>query len=274
MKSEKQVLKILFAKLIFLGPPERGKTLTRLRLEEEFVNMESDPKYKNNSSTAVAKGESYLITDMSRTAALASESGWKSLKDQSEEVKLLYQLFYKLKQNAGTSFSAELQSDLPDCTHHVVHQMPPKGESKSLDYGSTMKSFVDVLDKSLASHSWEELSDHLENMCLLYIKDTGGQPELMDLLPALIIGPALYLLFCRLGEDIDTTYKVSLRGISNYCVPDRMSCCTVRENLMSALSCIFSMHSYSARSKSEAESALFDQIVEGTPEATAYSWNI
>ena len=257
MKSEKQVLKIFFAKLIFLGPPERGKTLTRLRLEEEFENMESDPKYKNNPSTPVAKGESYLITDMSRTAAVASKSGWRSLKDQSEEVKLLYQLFYKLKQDAGTSLNAEPQSDIP-------------GRSKSSGSGSCMKSFLDALDKSLESHSWEELSDRLEDMCLLYMKDTGGQPELMDLLPSLIIGPALYFLFCRLGEDLDTTYKVSLRGISNSSIPDRMSCCTVRENLMSALSSIFSMHSYSARSTSEAESALFDQIVEGTPEATAY----
>ena len=270
MKSEKQVLKILFAKLIFLGPPERGKTLTRLRLEEEFENMESDPKYKNNPSTQVAKGESYLITDMSRTAAVASESGWKSLKEPSEEVKLLYQLFYKLKQDVGTSLSAEHQGDMSDYSRHVLHQMPPKQKSKSSGSGSTMKSFLDVLDKSLASHSWEELSDHLENMCLLYIKDTGGQPELMDMLPALIIGPALYLLFCRLGEDLDTTYKVSLRGISYYSIPDRMSCCTVRENLMSALSSIFSMHSYSARSKSEAENPLFDQIVDGTPKATVY----
>ena len=270
MKSEKQILKLLFAKLIFLGPPERGKTLTRLRLVEEFENMESDPKYKNNPSTPVARGESYLITDMSQTAAVASESGWKSLKEQSEEVKLLYQLFYKLKQDAGTSLSAEPQSDMPDYSLHVVHQIPPKKKLKLSDSGSYMKSFLDMLDKSLASHSWEELSDHLENMCLLYIKDTGGQPELMDMLPALIIGPALYLLFCRLGEDVDTTYKVSLRGISDSCIPDRMSCCTVRENLMSALSSIFSMYSYTARSKSEAENPLFDRIIEGTPEATAY----
>ena len=270
MKSEKQVLKILFAKLIFLGPPERGKTLTCLRLEEEFDNMESDPKYKNNPSTPVAKGESYLITNMSQTAAVASESGWRSLKEQSEELKLLYQLFYKLKQDVGTSLNAEPQGDMPDYSHRDVHQKPPKGKSKLSDSGSSMKSIIDVLDRSLTSHSWEELSDRLENMCLLYIKDTGGQPELMDLLPSLIIGPALYFLFCRLGEDLDTTYKVALRGISNSSIPGRISCCTVRENLMSALSSIFTMHSYSARSTSAAKNALFDRIVEGTPEATAY----
>ena len=270
IKSEKQVLKILFAKLIFLGPPERGKTLTRLRLEEEFENMESDPKYKHNPSTPVAKGESYLITDMSRTAAVASESGWKSLKEQSEEVKLLYQLFYKLKQDAGTSLSAEPQVDMPEYSHHVALQKRRKKKSKISGSSSSVKGFLDVLDKSLASHTWKELSNHLENMCLLYIKDTGGQPELMDMLPSLIIGPALYFLFCRLGEDLDTTYKVSLRGISDSSIPDRMSCCTVRENLMSALSSIFSMHSYSTRSKSESENALFDRIVESTPETTAY----
>ena len=269
MKSENQVLKILFAKLIFLGPPERGKSLTCLRLVEEFENMESDPKYKHNPSTPVAKSESYLITDMSRTAAVASESGWKSLKEQSEEVKLLYQIFYKLKQDAGTSLSAEPQGYMSDYSRHVLHQMPPKGESKSSGSGSSMKSFLDVLDKSLASDTWEEFSDHLEKMCLLYIKDTGGQPELMDLLPSLVIGPALYFFFYQLGEDLDKTYKISLRGVSNS-IPDRMSCCTVKENLMSALSSFFSMHSYSARSKPEAENALFDRIVEGTPEATVY----
>ena len=100
---------------------------------------------------------------MSRTAAVASESGWTSLKEQSEEVKLLYQLFYNLKRDVGTSSNAEPQGDMPDYSRRVDHQKPPKGRSKSSGSGSSMKNFLDVLDRSLASHSWEELSDRLEN---------------------------------------------------------------------------------------------------------------
>ncbi len=256
IKNEKQVLKVLFAKLIFLGPPERGKTLTRLRLENGVKNIASDLKYNSNPSTLMAKNETYLITDLSKSTALLSERGWKHLKEKREEVHFLYQLFLKLKE----------EMELQTTTSEAASQSPA-----SLDTASTSTSSSEILqvfDESFVTGTWEELAGHLDKMTLLYMKDTGGQPELMDMLPALIIGPALYLLFCRYGDNLDETYKVSLRGADNCKIPDRMSNCTVRQNLTSALSSIFSMQSYST--VQARDDSLLKNLTQNSPKSVAY----
>ena len=57
----------------------------------------------------------------------------------------------------------------------------------------------------------DNLPDSFQKSCLVYLQDTGGQPELMDMLPALTIGPALYLLFCRLNDKLNDTFEVRYR---------------------------------------------------------------
>ena len=72
----------------------------------------------------------------------------------------------------------------------------------------------------------------------LRMEDTGGQPELMDMLPAICTGPGLYLLFVDLRCDLQKTYKVShcsQSGESTEAVP---STYTVEEMLLSTLSSI------------------------------------
>ncbi len=270
IKREKQVLKVLFAKLIFLGPPERGKTLTRLRLENVVKNIASDLKYNSNPSTLMAKNETYLITDLSKSTALLSERGWKHLKEK-REVHFLYQLFLKLKE----------EMELQTATNEAVSQSPSNLDRNSYDYRrisfpntaspstpTPSSEILQVFDESFVTGTWEELAGHLDKMTLLYMKDTGGQPELMDMLPALIIGPALHLLFCRYGDNLDKTYKVSLRGADNCKIPDRMSNCTVRQNLTSALSSIFSMQSYST--VQTRDDSMLKNLTQNSPKSVAY----
>ncbi len=271
IKHEKQVLKVLFAKLIFLGPPERGKTLTRLRLEKVAKNIASDLKYNSNPSTLMAKNETYLITDLSKSAALLSERGWKHLKEKGEEVHFLYQLFLKLKE----------EMELQKTTSEAVSQCPANLDrniydglsilfqnTSSLSNSTSRSEILEIFDESFSTGTWEELAGQLDKMSLLYMKDTGGQPELMDMLPALIIGPALYLLFCRYGDNLDETYKVSLRGAENCKIPDRMSICTVRQNLTSALSSIFYMQSYST--VQTRDDSMLKNLTENSPKSVAY----
>ena len=113
MKNEKQVLKMLFAKIIFLGPPERGKTLTRLRLENKRINMKSDDKYQNYPSTNVAETDMFLISDLSEMVAMVSDKGWKTLKKQREEVQLLFQLFFKLREEVQSKQEQLNEASLP-----------------------------------------------------------------------------------------------------------------------------------------------------------------
>ncbi len=260
-------MKVLFAKLIFLGPPERGKTLTRLRLENPILNMESNPKYSNNPSTPLAKIATYVISDLTRTAALLSKKGWKPLTGKNEELNLLLQLLFKIQEELQTE---ELQtvSGVPNDRENNVRGNQPLGAAARL--GPKISEIFNIFDESITTSTWDELAGQLENLCLLYMKDTGGQPELMDMLPALIIGPALYLFFVRYGDDLDATYKVSLRGITDCKIPDRISSCTVRQNLVSALSSIFSMQSYSNLQKVECKSSLYRDLLKASPETVVY----
>ncbi len=279
MKNEKQVLKMLFAKLIFLGPPERGKTLTRFRLENKSINMKSDVKYQNIPSTTIAKTDTFLISDLSETVALVSEKGWKTLKEPSEEVQLLFQLFVKLRKEVQIIQEQSNEASLPSqksdehASGYIATQVR-QAAHLSVDTpsvpGKNMTEILNIFDKFAASGKWEELTGKLENLCLLYMKDTGGQPEFMDMLPALIIGPALYFIFCRYGDNLDEAYKVTLRGVSNCQIPEKMSSCTVRQNITSALSSIYSMKHYSTRRASDCTNVLFDDLYKNRPDTSVY----
>ncbi len=133
-----------------------------------------------------------------------------------------------------------------------------------------MTKILDIFDQCEASGKWEDLTGKLENLCLLYMKDTGGQPEFMDMLPALIIGPALYFIFCRYGDNLDEAYKVTLRGVPNCQIPEKMSSCTVRQNITSSLSSIYSMKYYSTIRASDCTNALFDDLYTNRPDTSVY----
>ena len=85
---------------------------------------------------------------------------------------------------------------------------------------------------------WKDIDHLFKDTTYIKMEDTGGQPEFMDMLPALTIGPALYLLFCNLFEDLKKHYTVS------YCRPSGEkstpvdSTYTIEEVLLTALASI------------------------------------
>ena len=66
----------------------------------------------------------------------------------------------------------------------------------------------------LQSDSPEELEELLKSLELIMINmmDIGGQPALLEMLPPLTIGPALYLLFFRLDQKLNEPYAVKFRA--------------------------------------------------------------
>ena len=76
------------------------------------------------------------------------------------------------------------------------------------------------------------------------MEDTGGQPEFMDMLPALTIGPALYLLFCKLTDSLQSKYTVSYRGPSGESTTPVESTYTVEEVLLTALASVSCFQAY------------------------------
>ena len=64
--------------------------------------------------------------------------------------------------------------------------------------------------QSAVSHEyWREITQKYRDTVFLNVADVGGQPEFLDMQSILTFGPALYLLFCKLTDDLDSLYKVS-----------------------------------------------------------------
>ena len=73
----------------------------------------------------------------------------------------------------------------------------------------------------------------------LRMEDTGGQPELMDMLPALTIGPGLYLLFFSYECQLKSEFKVFYQRSSGERTLPEPSIFTLEEMLLSSLSSIY-----------------------------------
>ena len=82
----------------------------------------------------------------------------------------------------------------------------------------------------------EEMQHHFR--AFLRTEDTGGQPELMDMLPALAIGPGLYLIFFNLQWNLKKEFKVFYQHPSGKTTKSQESKITLEEMLLSTLSSI------------------------------------
>ena len=100
------------------------------------------------------------------------------------------------------------------------------------DIDKTIKEFDEL--KHECSHRLETVEFEM----LFNVADVGGQPAFLEMLPALTIGPALYLLFMNLKQDLSSRYSVPFK-----CKDSKTSLCkdysyTSEEVLFSALSSI------------------------------------
>ena len=313
MKSEHNRVNIWFNKIIFLGPPGRGKTVTRQRLVEEIENIESEEH--EQPSTGTLDTQTFFIRDISRKTVVVHEQNWMSVKGHMSEDQILLKLILKAVQSPNLSSDDKHQESLhinEDASFDssrgsdVVHEASPDSDSQCLFKGSKVvthdgmmkaqnnakvksaakygasditKTEKDIFEEVLnadnwdkISDNWDEISDHLENVCLLYIHDTGGQPELMDMLPALTIGPALYLLFCRLTDNLKGTFELCYRDEQgNQSIPVS-STSTIGEHLRAVLSSISYMTSCSQSEEYNLEDSdsSFRELILDSSKAAVY----
>ena len=138
--------------------------------------------------------------------------------------------------------------------------------SRDSEMAEIDKSF-DELASILQSDSPEELYDLLKALTLINMSDVGGQPEFLDVIPALTVGAALYLLFFRLDQEVHKRYPVKYLApgsttertlTSSYCIEE------VLHQALASIAC-FSGHSseenaYSAPSRAILIGTYKDQV--------------
>ena len=99
------------------------------------------------------------------------------------------------------------------------------------------KAFV-AFKKVLHTPGREELKVLLDETILINMVDTGGQPAFLEMLPALTIGPALYLIFFRLNQNLKQRYQIQYVSEDNEKLQFDDSSYTVEEVIFQALSSI------------------------------------
>ncbi len=100
----------------------------------------------------------------------------------------------KKQQIRNTNQSRPAQRSQPNLIHKMLAKLKllTKQKIRSPDYSEIAAIFEAV---SKQPNFAENVKHSFK--AFLRMEDTGGQPELMDMLPALTIGPGLYLLFFR-----------------------------------------------------------------------------
>ena len=286
-------LEILFVKMIFLGPPRLGKTTARRRLTGEIADISSAAEPEQPSTGAVESGGNVVMRNISNTTALMMPSEWSVMKDLTEEARMLLQFIYNrnMKQNQSHVSSNEGSSKEihTEVSSEKLHSDKVVGEASNAQITSDKNSpsslkeqgglekphgFTEIPKLFLDAVNLKNIKHLFRDSALLKMEDTGGQPEFMDMLPALTIGPALYLLFCKLIDDLLSRYTVSyLDPTSGESSTPVESSYTVEEVLLTALASVSCFSSYSAISEvseDEAHSSEVREILTSSFKSVAY----
>ena len=126
-------------------------------------------------------------------------------------------------------------------------------QSNSSQYKAIVLEVAKLFGSAASPKYWKDIKHLFKDTAYIKMEDTGGQPEFMDMLAALTIGPALYLLFCKLIDDLHSHYTVSYRSPSGESSTPVQSTYTVEEVLLSALASVSCFKSYSTTSQVDSE---------------------
>ena len=286
------VLNLRYLKFLFFGPPRSGKSTTRRRLVQEIINLHSlgEPSV----STGVTESNEVIIKKITSESVAITGSQWCSMKKSNEaetELNYLAQWLYQLIQsvsatsvepvlnpettiesdktipkststtNTEDNFEKEV-SEPVDTLKITEAEMLPSCNELSNTEKLEVKNAFDKLKKILHSDSVEELKQLLEEITLVNMADVGGQPAFLDMVPALTIGPALYLLFFRLDQNLKESYpvrflasggKAEITLNSYYCIEDILHQCLAS---VVCFGCISSQENTESATKLQASSGV------------------
>ena len=212
---------------VFIGPPRNGKSsLMKRLLNRELPSSSTD--VVENITRVTFKKPTMSTANISSDAAAFT---WSELPFDNEVITLLKALSKNTDFSKSETVTEELPTSKPQCD--VVHTLDTASEE--LDMGkiradiehssshslspapaitfpqeipeAKFKTHQEVLKESL-ENGWSEAKKYLEDACIMYLTDTGGQLEFQELLPALVSGPCVFFLVFRLDWDLNTEFAI------------------------------------------------------------------
>ena len=186
--------------------------------------------------------------------AIASKSSDHSSKKPGILRRLQRRIRGKVRKSSTRSTDA-VESSIEPSAHSIEGTKPSARpiQSNSSQYKAMVLEVAKLFGSAASPKYWKDIKHLFKDTAYIKMEDTGGQPEFMDMLAALTIGPALYLLFCKLIDDLHSHYTVSYRSPSGESSTPVQSTYTVEEVLLSALASVSCFKSYSTTSSDDSE---------------------
>ena len=272
--KEGVAIPLKYLKVLFFGPPRTGKTSMRRRLVGEIQNL---AKEHLQASTGTAERFDVIVKvveeKITTSTTVVTKSSWSTVKALfgkkkggygtllDEELLLLYEFIYGVVERRN-----------PVSNPAIPHDEATKGQSLKTDtvpspasvkpsktirssgslfqelpsvekpgYGlsdNEVEKVFEAFTKVLQTPRQKQLKLLLDGTVLLNMVDTGGQPAFLEMLPALTIGPALYLIFFRLDQGLNERYQIQFVSEDNKDIQLGESSYTVVEVIFQALSSI------------------------------------
>ena len=271
--KSKESLDLLFLKFLFLGPPRLGKTTACRRLMGEIVDLQTAGEAeKAQPSTGTVESGSVIVRSVSNTTAIVTQSEWSAVKSLKDEARMVFHNLVDAiekksiaspkaskpgvvktrvsMKTVGESTSSHPTSPSFADARRIGQQIVPALSSSSHRGVATFQQdtpeVIAMFEEAMGSQYWKDVKHMFK--AYLRMEDTGGQPELMDMLPALTIGPGLYLLFINLQHNLDHHYKLTYCNKSGASTPSVESIYSVKEMLLSSLSSISCSNASSIKS--------------------------
>ena len=104
----------------------------------------------------------------------------------------------------------QLNTQNPPKSHDRQVLTEAKSSSVTDSEGMEIDQVFKKLTAALQKDSPEDLKKLLEELTLVNMMDVGGQLAFLDVLPTLTVGPALYLLFFRLDQELNKTLSCTI----------------------------------------------------------------
>jgi GTPase SAR1 family protein len=239
--EEKETVDQIIMQGVFVGFPRSGKTSTKKRLMGKRPN-------RQQASTGVAEKASRVEIEKTTVQSL-SPANWHEIDDLDEETAVItddIDNFESQKEKARMNFIKCMKDKGDSFTVQTseVQTQPNKDTAKYSEFNpATISGYLK--DVETAIRKFEKKFHTRMKPWTIYLKDTGGQPEFQELLPALVSGPSLYFLFFRLDQDLNKKYLVQYQHpTSGRLIEPFEASFTMKEALLQFLASIASTRSY------------------------------
>ena len=194
--------------LILHGLPAAGKTCAKLKLTGQKLTGRKRAERKDGKlvypiddgarSTPVAEDITRARVPASATAITrgGEDLPWHLLQSLDEETRGMVLKITELSVKVPNTRKEKKEQSIATTAQSTISQ--PE---------NTAMVFQKMVSRAFKSSSSDTLQDFLKET-LIYLIDSGGQPQFQELLPILVSGPSVFLLTFSLAMPLDAEYKV------------------------------------------------------------------